>query len=100
MEDGVVIDTARPPLTGTTTYLEQAKMGVWDTKAAFLPHQYIDAVTRAGGVAVLLPPQSVVPGAADRVLAALDGLVVAGGKDVDPARYGQAPHPANDEPRP
>lgn len=89
----------RPPLIGITTYLEQAQMGVWDTRAAYLPHHYIDAITIAGGVAVLLPPQPVVPGAAERVLEALDGLVVAGGKDVDPARYGQEPHPANDDPR-
>ncbi|MET0782941.1 MAG: gamma-glutamyl-gamma-aminobutyrate hydrolase family protein, partial [Leifsonia flava] len=47
------------PVIGITTYLEQAQTGVWDVRAAFLPKVYIDAVTDAGGIAVLLPPQPV-----------------------------------------
>jgi len=90
--DGVVI--------GLTTYLERARTGVWDVPASFLPRVYFDAVTRAGGIAVLLPPQPVDAGIAEAVLDRLDGLIVTGGRDVDPARYGQAPHPATDEPRP
>jgi len=87
------------PVLGMTTYLEQARMGIWDVRASFLPHIYFDGITRAGGVAVLLPPQPVDDGIAARVLDGLDGLVITGGKDVDPARYGQAPHPMTDEPR-
>ena len=89
----------RAPLIGLTTYLEQAKTGVWDVPAAFLPKVYFEAVTRAGGIAVLLPPQPVDAGIAARVLDSLDGLIITGGKDVDPARYGQAPHETTDEPR-
>jgi putative glutamine amidotransferase len=87
------------PLIGLTTYLEQAQTGVWDVPASFLPKVYFEAVTRAGGIAVLLPPQPVDAGIAARVLDGLDGLIITGGKDVDPARYGQEPHPTTDQPR-
>jgi putative glutamine amidotransferase len=95
-DDGAVVPR---PIIGLTTYLEQSQTGAWDLPASFLPKVYFDAVTAAGGIAVLLPPQPVDGEIAARVLAGLDGLIVTGGKDVDPARYGQAPHPTTDEPR-
>lgn len=87
------------PLIGLTTYLEQAQTGVWDVPASFLPKVYFEAVNKAGGIAILLPPQPVDDEIARAVLAGLDGLIITGGKDVDPARYGQTPHPETDEPR-
>lgn len=88
------------PIIGLTTYLEQAQTGVWDVQASFLPKVYFEAVNKAGGIAVLLPPQPVDASIASAVLEGLDGLIITGGKDVDPARYGQAAHPETDEPRP
>jgi putative glutamine amidotransferase len=83
-----------------TTYLQQAQTGVWDVRASFLPAIYIDGVNLAGGIATLLPPQPVDEHIVARVLDGLDGLIITGGKDVDPASYGQQPHPATDEPGP
>jgi putative glutamine amidotransferase len=79
------------PLIGLSTYREQARWGVWDQPADLLPTTYADAVARAGGVPILLPP--VDPSGAPEVVARLDGLVVSGGADVDPGRYGARPHP-------
>jgi len=93
------MQTQSRPVIGLTTYLEQVQQDVWDVPAAFLPHSYFAAVTRAGGIAVLLPPQPVDAGIASAVLDGLDGLIVTGGLDVAPARYGQQPHPLTDTPR-
>ena len=86
-----------PPLIGLSTYVETARFGVWEEKAALLPLNYVSAVIRSGGTPVLLPPSPAGPGS---VLRALHGLVVTGGPDVDPARYGEPPHSETDRPRP
>jgi putative glutamine amidotransferase len=98
----VVSNAAGPakPAIGLTTYLDQAQTGVWDVRASFLPAVYFQGITLAGGIAVLLPPQPVDCDIVNRVLDGLDGLVITGGKDIDPAVYGQRPHPASDEPGP
>ena len=95
----VPVPAASAPLIGVTTYLERTQTGVWDVPASFLPKAYLDAVTDAGGIAVLLPPQPASREIARTVVSALDGLIVAGGADVDPARYGQPPHPRTGAPR-
>lgn len=85
------------PVIGLTTYLEQVRTGIWDVRAGYLPADYSEGVIAAGGVAVLLPPQPT--DAAGAALDSLDGLVITGGYDLDPAAYGQPPHPSTDEPR-
>jgi gamma-glutamyl-gamma-aminobutyrate hydrolase PuuD len=84
-------------LIGLTTYVEPARHGVWDELCALLPMTYVQAVVRAGGAPVLLPPS---PADAVAVLAPLSGLIVTGGPDVDPALYGVGRHAETDQPRP
>ena len=64
---------------------------------ALLPYSYVEAVQRAGGLALMLPPDPAVAADPDPVLDLLDGLLLAGGADVDPATYGAEPHPATDD---
>jgi putative glutamine amidotransferase len=87
-------------LIGVCTALEQARFGVWDgIDSLLLDRQYVDAVQRAGGIALMLPPDPELTSDPDGVLDLLDGLILAGGRDVDPAAYGAEPHPATDPPR-
>src|SRR3954452_18100693 len=82
------------PVIGLCAALEHASWGVWTTGAHLLPREYADAVQRAGGIALILPPDPRATEHPDELLDLLDGLILAGGADVDPAAYGQAPHPS------
>lgn len=85
------------PLIGVSTYLADASWGVWKQQpAVLLPVQYPRLVQSAGGIAVLLAPDD--PDLAAEALERVDALVVSGGPDVDPARYGAGPHPRTDPP--
>lgn len=84
------------PVIGITTYREPASWGVWQRPADLLGAGYADAVLDAGGAPVLLPP---LPEAALEVLRVLDGMVLSGGADVDPSRYGAPPHSRTGAPR-
>ena len=77
------------PVIGITTYLTAARWGDWSEEAALIPAAYVDAVDRAGGRALLVPPSE---HAVDETLDALHGLVFSGGADVDPRLYDQKPH--------
>jgi len=83
------------PVIGLTTYVETARWGPWEERAALLPEQYIESVITGGGLAVLLPPGAGAPA----VLSRVDGLIITGGPDVDPARYGAEAHPETGAPR-
>jgi putative glutamine amidotransferase len=81
------------PIIGITTYVEPASWGVWhDLETTLIPHGYVEAVTLAGGRAVLLPPDDADAG----VLRVLDGLVLAGGADLGPELYDAPPEPLTD----
>ena len=97
-------DAVEPPRIGLTTYRERAAWGVWDEPADLLPVSYATAVERAGGVALLLPPRSAEAepwsAAVEAVLDGLHGLIIAGGADVDPERYGADRDPHTGAARP
>jgi putative glutamine amidotransferase len=80
------------PVIGICAALERARWGVWEETVALAPRSYATAVQRAGGTAVLLPPDAAAEADPDRMLDLLDALIIAGGSDVDPASYGAEPH--------
>ncbi|MEP6796871.1 MAG: gamma-glutamyl-gamma-aminobutyrate hydrolase family protein [Lapillicoccus sp.] len=84
------------PVIGITTYVEPASWAAWvDVPAALVPHAYVRQVEEAGGVALLVPPRGDADEAfAHEVLDRLVGLVLAGGADVEPRRYGAQRDPA------
>jgi len=77
------------PVIGITTYVTPAKWSYWDVEAALVPAAYVDAVERAGGRALLVPPSEE---GIDETLDAVDGLLFSGGSDLDPELYDQEPH--------
>ena len=83
----------RRPVIGICTALERAKWSVWDQQAALLPLSYVEAVQRAGGLVAMLPPDPVLVEDPRQALELIDGLILAGGADIDPASYQQAAHP-------
>jgi putative glutamine amidotransferase len=76
------------PVVGLCTALERARWSVWDQEAALLSRSYLTAVQEAGGLALMLPPDPHAQEDPDEWLDLLDGLILAGGADVDPAAYG------------
>lgn len=91
-----------PPVIGISCYLEPVDRAPWVGQvSAVLPHDYLRQVQAAGAVAVVLPPrldatEPVVGAVLDRI----DGLMIAGGVDLEAQRYGARPHPGAQAPRP
>ena len=85
------------PVIGITAYAEQARWGVWEAPAALIPLAYVQAIERAGGRPLLVPPSD---DGIEETLAALDGLLFSGGSDIDPETYGAETHPETNGMRP
>jgi putative glutamine amidotransferase len=76
------------PAIGILTPITDATFGVWSQPAALLPDGYGAAVRRAGGLGLLVTPEQELVDAPDELLDRIDGLMLSGGVDVDPAFYG------------
>jgi putative glutamine amidotransferase len=77
------------PLIGITTYVTPASWGYWELEAALIPAAYVEAIERAAGRPLLVPPSA---DGVEETLDALGGLLLSGGSDLDPSIYDQEPH--------
>jgi putative glutamine amidotransferase len=80
--------------------VESARWAAWEVVVNLSPRTYSLAVQRAGGLALILPPDDVVAESPDELLDMIDGLILAGGSDIDPGSYGAQPHPETRGTRP
>jgi putative glutamine amidotransferase len=87
----VSIDVGRPVI-GICTAVERARWSVWDQDAFLLARSYVRAIQDAGGLVLMIPPDTRLEDDPDEVLDVLDGLIVAGGADIDPSSYGAERH--------
>ena len=85
---------------GICAAVERARWSHWDDYVALTPRSYVDAVQRAGALPLVLPPDDEAAENPDDLLDRIDGLILAGGADIDPASYGAKPHPKTGEGRP
>jgi putative glutamine amidotransferase len=76
---------------GVSAYAQQARWASWNMPASIVPQRYLDKILSGGGTPVVLPSVPDIAG----VLPRIDGLLLVGGGDLDPVRYGAIPHPAN-----
>lgn len=90
----------RRPVIGITAGIEDARWGPWDEVTLLSPRTYSLAVQREGAIAMLLAPDDAVAEDPGQLLDMLDGLLLAGGSDVDPATYDAEPHPETRGTRP
>ena len=88
------------PAIGICAAIESAQWAAWEVVVNLSPRAYSLAVQRAGGLALILPPDDVVAEAPDELLDMIDGLILSGGSDIDPGSYGAKPHPETRGTRP
>jgi putative glutamine amidotransferase len=83
------------PSIGISAYWRDVDFGPWHGyPVALAPQGYVEGVREAGGLPFLVPPIPELVADPALALDRLDGLVLAGGEDVDPAVYGADRHPA------
>jgi putative glutamine amidotransferase len=87
-----------PPVIGVSCYGERAQWGAWNTDAVLIHREYVAALQEVGAAVQLIPPGATAE-AAQSTVERVDGLVIAGGPDIDPAMYGAEAHPTTDRPR-
>ena len=89
-----------PAVIGLCGALERARWGVWDDRVTLLARDYSDAVQRAGGLALIFPPDARALDDPAPWLDIVDGLIMVGGADIDPASYGAVAGPNTQDPVP
>ncbi|MDQ3673428.1 MAG: gamma-glutamyl-gamma-aminobutyrate hydrolase family protein [Gemmatimonadota bacterium] len=87
-----LVPSARKPSKARTVAVTAGIRQDGDTSRVRLTAAYVTALENAGLVPLIIPPLSG-ERAASAVLDTVAGLVLSGGGDVDPARYGETPHP-------
>jgi len=88
------------PVIGICAAVERAAWAAWEVESNLTPVSYTRAVSNAGAQAVILPPDDAVAQSPDDALDLVDGLVLAGGSDIDPSSYGARPQPETHRTRP
>jgi putative glutamine amidotransferase len=78
---------------GICAAVERVRRDPWDEVVTMVQRTYPDAVQRAGALALVLPPDEAAVDSPDLLLDRIDGLLLAGGADVDPESYGADRHP-------
>ena len=88
--------TGERPVIGICAAIETARWAAWELLVNLSPRSYSLAVQRAGGIALLLSPDDVVAEDPDELLDLVDGLILAGGSDIDPGSYGAKSAPRHE----
>ena len=81
------------PVIAILAHITDAIYGVWNQPSVVLPAGYVTEVQRAGGIALVLTPDGYLVDHPDELLDRVDGVILSGGGDIDPAAYGAEPHP-------
>jgi putative glutamine amidotransferase len=92
--------TLERPIIGIPAAFEHATFGSWEQPAALTPFTYVESVQRAGGIALIIPPDPRLAEDPAPVLERIDALLLAGGSDIDPGAYGAAREPTTDHTTP